>query len=343
MRYLLYRIKYRQFFLNIEGIKSFANRCINYYVSNGSAIKAQTLTSYVKVLKEELHKKKTDFAEYGKLDRMDNGSFALKKSKSKSIKFVVYVLIIFEIFLNYLSTLIFLQGDSFLLILARWAIAIILALITMLTVDGLLSKLLPEESVRIKGVNSQNEDAFYDRSAKFKRIISLILLPILLVALECAIFGVAQARALDIEGGSHGALYYGFILLSMALPIIAGYFKWDSEQHGKLYKNSEQYFKAENLIHILKLTITATMKDVKNIVDLSSLKAWQIFEQFKLYKENYNLKHNLPIENIDSHYCKSSQLFFEKALTLFGQEVAEILKEYQDLQKDESYINNSKL
>lgn len=336
MIYFYYRIRFRQFFLNQEGLKSFAERCKNVYAGMSTKRKVSNLTSYVKILKEEHEKHSKDFIEYSKLDRMDNSSFSIKKSKSKRVKFLVYVLILFEIFLNYLSTLIILEGDSFLLILARWAISIGVALITMLTFDSLLTKLLPEESVKLKGTTTErNEDDeyLYKRTAKSKRIVSLILLPIVLIAFEILIIGISNARAIDIEGGTKkGVLYYGFILFSMALPIIAGYFKWDSEQHGKLYKNTLQYHRSLKLMHIVNLAIISAMKDIKTIIEDKTSTAWRIFSRFKLYKENYNRKRDISESTLD-HYCKSLELFSAKILDSFGDEVKEILIELQAIKK----------
>ncbi|WP_147425766.1 hypothetical protein [Mucilaginibacter gracilis] len=285
-------------------------------------------------MKEERAKRKDEYAECSSLDRMDDGSFALKRSKSRARMIVVYVAIIFEIFLNYISTLIFIQGEGLLYFLVRWGIAIILAVAAMLVTDALLFNLLPSESVRIKGGLSKIEDdAYFEKTEKTKRLISLILLPILLVAVEIAILGVAKKRAEDLESNGIDILFYGFILLSMSLPIIAGYFKWHSEQHGKLYKNTERFHEAKKMYHVLNLSITATMKDIKNVVENSSRKAWDVFVRFKLYKENYNRKNNIPIENIETHYCRNSEMFFAEALNRFGDEVKLILKELQENQK----------
>ena len=334
MSYLIYKLRFKQFFLNPEGIKLFADRCVNKYVSKAAVYKANVLTTYVTVLKEERAKRNLEFIECEKSDRMDDGSFALKRKKSKRMKIVVYVTIIFEIFLNYISTLIFIQGDGLLFILARWFIAIGLAWGAMLVADGILTKILPEESVRVKGSNSKVEDDDnYEKNSKTKRLIGLILLPILLVAVEIMIVGVSKARALDFEGGKSGdVLFYGFILLSMALPIIAGYFKWDSEHHGKLYQNTLIYNKTQKLLHILNLIITANMKDIKGVVENSIRKSWEVFSKFKLYKENFNNEKSIPKEDISNHFSNSSESFKNEALGYFGYEVKDILKELELLQ-----------
>jgi|GEM_PF-2346812 len=335
MKHLYYTTVYRQFFLNTEGIKLFAERCINYYVSKGAVTKANLLTSYVKILKEERSMRREEFITCSKSDRMDDGSFAMKRKRSKSMMVAVYFAIVFEIFLNYVSTLIFIQGDGLLFILVRWGLSIILAIAGMLVTDALLSRSLPDEAVRIKGSDSKFEDdVFHSKREKSKRVISLIILPFLLIAIEWAIVGVSEARALDIEGGrAGGILYYGLILLSMALPVIAGYFKWESEQHGKIYQNTLNYHKTSKLIHILDLSIVATMKDVKDVVEYSTMKAWQVFARFKLYKENYNAKHNVTKEICELHYCKNASTFAEEAISRFGDDVFLILKELKLNQK----------
>lgn len=331
MSYFIYKIRFKQFFLNPEGIKLFADKCVNKYVSKAAVNKANVLTTYVAILKEEQAKRKIELQECEKEDRMDDGSFALKRKNSKRMKVVVYITIVFEIFLNYISTLIFIQGDGLSFMLMRWGLSIMLALGAMLVTDGLLKKILPEDSVRIKGTNSKIEDDDnYEKNSKTKRIIGLVLLPVLLIFVEICIIGVSQARALDIEGGrSGGMLFYGFILLSMALPIIAGYFKWDSEHHGKLYQNTLSYNKAQKLLHILNLIITANMKDVKGVVENSIRKSWEIFSKFKLYKENFNQEKSFPKEDISKHYSSSAENFNIEALGYFGNEVKDILKELE--------------
>ncbi|HEY9005866.1 hypothetical protein [Ohtaekwangia sp.] len=323
MQYLLYRLLYRQYFIHTEGIKKFAERCTNKYVSTMAVRKTNILTTYIQVLRQEREKRKQEFMECEDLDRMDDGSFAIRRRKSRRMKVVVYVTLLFEIFLNYISTLIFIQGEGLLYVLVRWGLSIILALAAMLVTDGILTKLLPEESVRVKGHAARHEDdESYNRNLRTKRYIGLVILPVLLVMVEIAIIGVSRERALDIEGGRSGnILFYGFILLSMALPVIAGYFKWDSEQHGKLFQNTLNYYRAEKLLHVLNLIIIANMKDVKEIVDNSIRRSWEKFSRFRLYKENYNLKRDHPKE----HYPADLETFKDTALEHFGTEVKFIL------------------
>ncbi len=336
MQHLLYRLLYRQFFINTEGIKYFADRCTNKYIGTIAVKLTNILTTYIKVLKQEREKRRQQFAECEELDRMDDGSFAIRRRKSRRMKLVVYITLLFEIFLNYISTLIFIQGDGLLYILVRWGLSIILALAAMLVTDGILTKLLPEESVRVKGNSSNHEDdESYIKNARTKRYIGLAILPILLIAVEVAIVGVSRERAIDIEGGRSGnVLFYGFILLSMALPVIAGYFKWDSEQHGKLFQNTLNYYRAEKLLHILDLIVLANMKDVKEVVDNSIRKAWEKFNRFKLYKENFNTRKNIPREDLSGHYVNDLETFKENALNHFGTEVRDILDELEPVSKN---------
>ncbi|HEY9047558.1 MAG TPA: hypothetical protein VIN08_16745 [Ohtaekwangia sp.] len=333
MQYLLYRLLYKQYFINTEGIKKFSERCTNKYIGTAAARKTTILTTYIQVLNKEREKRKQEFLECVDLDRMDDGSFAIRRRKSRRMKIVVYVTLLFEIFLNYISTLIFIQGEGLLYILVRWGLSIILALAAMLVTDGILTKLLPEESVRVKGNSSRHEDdESYNRNAKTKRYIGLVILPILLVAVEIAIIGVSRERAIDIEGGRSGnILFYGFILLSMALPVIAGYFKWDSEQHGKLFQNTLNYYRAEKLLHILNLIVIANMKDVKEIVDNSIRMSWEKFSRFKLYKENYNIKKSIPREE----HNEDLETYKENALEHFGTEVKYILEALEPQKKND--------
>jgi hypothetical protein len=121
--------------------------------------------------------------------------------------------------------------------------------------------------------------------------------------------------------------------MAVALPLLAGYFKWDSKQNGKIYQNTLTYYKTRKLIHVLDLAIVSTMKDIKNIVDVSVKKAWMVFEKFKLYKENYNYKNNIPKEEITSHYCNNIQTFTIHGLARFSDDVNTILRELQTNQK----------
>ncbi len=334
MNYLIYRFLYNQFFLNVEGIKLFANRCINRYINKQALNKANTLTAYVAIIKEERAKANAEFLACEQLDRMDDGSFMIKQKKNRSSKIAVYFMILFEIFLNYVSTLIFIQGDGLLFVIVRWGLAIILALAAMLSTDALLSNILPEESVRVKGKKIENDDTEnYKNISTKKRMISLFISSLCLVCFEIAIIGVASKRAFDLEQTNSGVMFFGFILLSVALPILAGYFKWNSEHHGKLYQNSLKYYKTKNTLHILNLILTGDMKDVKDVIDISIKKAWNTFSTFQLYKENYNRKNNIPDEVIEGRYFSDIESFKIEALNHFGNEVKEILRELETVKK----------
>jgi len=323
--YICYRIKFWSFFKHKTGIQKFANEYIHRYIlAKGRS--ALFLENYLNILEEE-RKKNIDNCKELKPEIMDYGEFLIKIKKTKSLTRIVWVTVLFEIFLNYISTLIFIQGEGLLYLLIRWGLSIILTLSAMLVTDGLLTKILPDESGRRRGNrNGLQVNLNKENYLNIKKLVGLIVLPILLIFVEIAIIGVAHARALDIEGGvSGGILYYGFILLSMALPIIAGYFKWESEHNGEQYQESIKYYQNKNAIPILDSIITANHGEIKIIVENSIRKAWVLFSRFKLYKENYNAKKDLT-EDLNNHYAKNFESFREEGLNYFGIPIKKIIK-----------------
>jgi hypothetical protein len=321
--FIIYRIIFFKFFKSEKGISEFAERCINKYVKRCPRFKVASLVKYVEVLENEKERKKIEFKKIENVDRMDDGAFALQRKKTKRLTRVVWITVLFEIFLNYISTLIFIQGEGLLYLLVRWGLAIILTLAAMLVTDGLLTKILPEEPVRVRGNNNQNTDIYEEENSRIKKLVGLILLPVLLILVEIAIIGVAHARALDIEGGVPGGiLYYGFILLSMALPIIAGYFKWESEHNGRLYQNTILYYQNFNEFNILKGIIIANIRDLKNVIERSINKAWTVSYRFRRYKLIYNKKRDI-IEDISE--IETFKKFREKALNDFEEKIIKII------------------
>jgi len=296
--YIIYRILFFKFFASEKGITEFAESRINKYVKRCPGFKIGLLVKYVEELEKQKEIKKNWLDVNVKISKMGEGEFALQRKKTRRLIRVVWITVLFEIFLNYISTLIFIQGEGLLYLLVRWGLAIILTLAAMLVTDGLLTKILPEEQVGNKENYNENNELYEKQNSRIKKLVGLILLPILLILVEIAIIGVAQARALDIEGGDPGGvLYYGFILLSMALPIIAGYFKWESEHNGLKYQNTIIYYQNYNDFNILNSIIIANIRDLKNVIERSINKAWTISFRFRRYKLIYNKKREIN-ENI---------------------------------------------
>ena len=162
---------------------------------------------------------KTYLGSVNKNDLLSDNDFYSARRKVRIGTFLVTGILVTEGLLNYFSTLVFISGEDFGIAMLRWLIAIVLTLGAIASAERFMEAILP-----IKKHGST--------TSRPRSILMVVLWSVLFVGVEIAIAGVSEARARDIEGGrTGGLLYFGFIILSMTLPLIAGGISWDLLAH----------------------------------------------------------------------------------------------------------------
>jgi hypothetical protein len=327
LRYYYFRARFNKWFQNKNGIKGFAEQSLAWFIKNATK-SSQAISSKINMLKDRKSKLITRLEELATLPLLDGDEFFSVRKKIRFQQFIIPTIIVIEIFLNYISTLVFITGDGILFTIIRWGIALILTLAGVLITDKLLETILPNKPKnRLKSKHTKPDvQILDDKSNRNKTTIKIVFLSILLIMTEITIIGVSEARARDIEGGNTGGiLYYGFILLSMALPLIAGFLRWDMFLDYDVYKNTLEYNSTKEAIRRTdQLTIALKAKE-EYFLKSGVMREWQILSEFKNYKEVYNQRLSPPIEeDIYDHFCSDRDAFIEEATNEYYKTTANI-------------------
>jgi hypothetical protein len=170
-----------------------------------------------------------------------------------------------------------------------------------------------------------------------RSILMIVIWSVLMVGVEIAIAGVSEARARDIEGGhTGGLLYFGFIILSMALPLIAGGITWDLLHVYDSYKYTRKFNVAQTTWETVDRQIKIVMQRLEDHYNVRLNQAWRRFNDFRSYKENYNLRRGMT-ENLDGHFAAQFGTFKEEADRRYGAILGQIeppALELEEVEKD---------
>lgn len=333
IRYWFFKFKYEYWFRNKDsGIKEFSEQCLMKMVD-------KTVSSTTPLLKKrelaisQNNKEKRKLEELRLSPMLDNKTYHSIKSRIRMASWLYPVLLIVEVFLNYISTMILIEGETIWHFVAKWGIAIVLSFATAGTVDEILKNSLKAREQEQNTEKKQVKDEIKITLKSNELSVTLnpkspvvFLLLIILFLLEFAIWGVAHERALDIEGGGteKGILYYGFVFLSLAIPLIAGYFGWLKDQFVDPYKNTNEYKAAENGIGRNDKRIIESQRKEEKIFQENRAKYWSLCSEFRDYKRVYNERHKFEQESLDTHFSSNSQTFNEKAITEYEEKIMEL-------------------
>lgn len=295
-----YRLKFPPYFKNTEGLKKFAELCMRSLDE-----KARKKSDIFKKRNKKLHVEQKNLItrrnEIAEEPLLGNDEYFSIQKRLRTDGFIMYAIIIAEGFLNYISTLIFIPGEESIFVLLRWFVAIVLTGGAIIASEKLIEAILPIKRYK-------KEKATEKRSVPV-----IILWSILLIGVEIAVIGVSETRARDIEGGkAGGVLYYGFIILSMVLPIIAGAVRWDMIHYWDAYKNTREYKNIEARLNQIESTIKQNEEQDYSYYQRQLIAYWGLFLVFQTCKENYNVKKGID-ENLSNYYCRDFDSFQREA------------------------------
>ncbi len=289
---------------NPNGLKRYAETCLSNLVDQVKT-KATSLRQGIQDMERNRNATRAYLDTVRRQDLLSDNDFFSGRRKVRIGTFLVAGILLTEGLLNYFSTLVFITGEDLGIALLRWLIAIVLTLGAIASAERLMEALLP--------VRKHNEPTRPPRS-----ILMIVIWSVLMIGVEVAIAGVSEARARDIEGGhTGGLLYYGFIILSMALPLIAGGISWDLLHVYDSYKYTRKFNVAQATWESVDRQIKIVMQRLEDHYNMSLNQAWRRFNDFRSYKENYNLRRGMT-ESMDGHFASEFSSFKEEADRRYG-------------------------
>ncbi len=301
---LYYRSAFSSDLKNPNGLKRFAERCLSDLIDEVKK-KSMSMRQGIQEMERKLNATRSYLDGVRKGDLLSDNDFFSARRKIRIATFLVTGIMLTEGLLNYFSTLVFIVGEDLGIALLRWLIAIVLTLGAIASAERFIEAILP--------IQKHNETELKPRS-----ILMVVMWSVLFVGVEIAIAGVSEARAKDIEGGhTGGLLYFGFIILSMALPLIAGGISWDFLHVYDSYKYTRKYNVAKRVWDTVDREIKIVMQRLEDYYNVGLNRTWSKFNDFRSYKENLNLRRGTT-ESLDGSYYSEFASFKVEADKRYG-------------------------
>ncbi len=289
---------------NPNGLKRFAERCLSELIDKVKD-KSSSLRQDIQDMERTLLATRSYLSTVHREDLLSDNEFFSAKRKVRIGTFLVTGILFTEGLLNYFSTLVFISGDDLGISLLRWLIAIVLTLGAIASAERFMEAILP-----IRKHAHPN--------TKPRSVLMMVIWSILFIGVEIAIVGVSEARARDIEGGhTGGLLYFGFIILSMTLPLIAGGISWDLLHVYDSYKYTRKYNSAQRTADTVDRQIKIVIQRLEDYYNVRLNQTWHLLNDFRSYKENYNLRRGVT-ENVDGQFFSEFSSFKEEADRRYG-------------------------
>jgi hypothetical protein len=301
---IYYRSAYSSVLKNPNGLTRFAERCLSDLIDKVKK-KSTSLRQGIQEMERKLITTKSYLDGVRKADLLSDNDFFSARRKVRIGTFLVTGILLTEGLLNYFSTLVFISGEDLGIALLRWLIAIVMTLGAIASAERFMEAILP--------VQKHSES-----SSKPRSVLIIVLWSVLFIGVEIAIAGVSEARARDIEGGhTGGLLYFGFIILSMTLPLIAGGISWDLLHVYDSYKYTRKHTTAKRIWASVDRQIKIVIQKLEDYYNVNLNQTWHRFNDFRTYKENHNLRRGTN-ENADGHYYAEFSSFKEEADRRYG-------------------------
>lgn len=313
-KHLYYRFRFGSYLKNAHGIKKFGER------SMGELIRRVTKKSaFYREMNENLMVERANLQlrsdELQEQPMLGAGEFFSVQRRLRADIAVVAVFVVTAVFLNLFAVATLAEGESLLFNIFRWVAAVLLALV--LTGGGLV---VTERLIDSVMSFRQNPKQAYEISP----IGLTFLWGSLLAGIEVAILGVAdvQARAL-VENGGTDALYYGYLVLAMILPVVAGALQWDAMRFLDAYKTTQALREIESRLAQIDSILRQNDEYESNFYKLKSISYWDWVNEFKTYKDNLNEKRGVT-ESLKGHFARSYDAFQQEASKRYDSDIRDL-------------------
>lgn len=313
-RSLYFKSRHGAYVRSEHGIKKFAEMCMGQLtrrVTKKSAFYREMNENLLvekanlRMREEELHEEPT----------LEAGEFFSVRRRLWANGFLVAAILLAGIVLNYLAVSAFITEETaasdFLRLFVSSVLAIVLMGGGMIVAERLLEAIVPRRARRSVGAREQIPAV-------------APLWGILFIAIELAILGVSDARASQLsEASDSGILYYGFIALSMFLPLIAGAIRWDAMQFIDVYKTTLALRQIDGRLAQIDSILRQNEEYESNFYKIKSISYWDQVNEFKTYKDVYNERRGIT-EDLGGHFAQTYDSFQAEANKRYTSDIRDI-------------------
>ncbi len=306
LRYIIFRFLFNPWFKNPDGIKAFAQLCMNWLLRS-----ALSLAAVLKTKNRRLSEKNNEFTalrdEKIKFPVIDADDFATISKEIRNYKLLEWIVILAESFFNYFAAKAIFNFPGWLGIAAQIIFALGVTWVSIPLFRNLFTEIIHEEPYKSSEIVPRN-------------LKKLVLLLAIALIYELGMYNLCQLRGEQIEGAAPGFITWLMIILGMLLPVIAGYFSYEKRRLYSPYINTITIDRIKREIASNEMKIQTNIQRMEGHFKSTCQRNWSLLQEFQLYKGNYNHKRDIPDENLSGHFCETQQAFWKEAITRYNQE-----------------------
>lgn len=314
LRFLYFKSKYGSYLRNENGIKKFAELSIGQLVR-----KVAKKSSFYREMNENLLVEKANLRmrvdELHENPMLDPGEFFSVRRRLLANGVIMFAVVASSIFLLFLSITAFLPEEGIGAGFFNWVVAGLLAIVLIgggvIISERLIESLVPGRPHRTAELQDLNQSV-------------APLWAILLVGIELALFGLSEARASQLSVTQDSStLYYGFIIMTMLLPIMAGTIRWDAMRFIDLFKATQAFRQIQGRLAQIDSILRQNEEYESNFYKIRSITTWELVNDFKTHKDNYNARRGYE-ELLGGHFAESYDAFQSEANKRYTSDIRDI-------------------
>ncbi|MBE0639407.1 MAG: hypothetical protein IH598_12890 [Bacteroidales bacterium] len=307
LRHQYFRLRFNQWFRNQEGLKAFAQQCMNWIMRSTLRLarrlkkRNEQLSGKITQLTKELNTR----LQYQVIDADD---FATLQKEIRNYTLIERCVIIAEGFFNFFAAKAIFNFSGWLAIIAQVIFSLVITWVSIPLFRNLYLQIINENGYKREDVEPRN----------WKKLF-FFLIPGAIIY-EAGMFSLCKLRGEQIEGGNSGFITTLMITVGMLLPVIAGYFAYERRRYYSPYINTLKINNLRNLIARMGNRIRMNLQRMENHFKQRGQELWAIFNEFKTYKENYNTKHGFPQESLSGHFAENQERFISEAIKRYNKD-----------------------
>ena len=311
LRYTYFRLRFNQWFKNQEGLKAFAQQCMNWLMRSTLSL-AYRLKKRNKQFSGKNKELNADLSKCLASPMMDADDFASLQKEIRNYIVIERCIIIAEAFFNFFAAKALFNFSGWLAIAAQVFFSLVVTWVSIPLFRNLFFHAIHERPYKREHVEPRSWP-------------TLILLILLATLYELGIYYLCKLRGEQIEGGTRGFITTLMVIIGMLLPVIAGYFAYERRRYYSPYINTLRINKLRHRIACYENKIQTNIQRMENHFKQKCEDYWAYFQEFKAYKENYNRKNSIPEESLAGHFAETQTAFITEAIERYKKEA--IVKE----------------
>lgn len=307
-----FKARYGSYLRNEHGIKKFAEMAMGQLIR-----KVTKKSAFYREMNENLLVEKANLRmradELYEQPMLQAGEYFTVRGRLAANKIIISFVIMAAIFLFFVSITAFINQETGVEGFLRWFVASVLAVVLagggLVVAERLIETLIPRR-------RSVAGDDFGKPIA--------ILWGVLLFAIELAILGIVEVRADRLALAQESdVLYYGFILLTLLLPVIAGAIRWDAMRYIDAFKTTRAHRSIDSRLAQIDSILRQNEEYESNFYKVNSISYWDLVNEFKTFKDLYNERHGI-VESLAGHFAQTYDAFQSEAYKRYESDLRDL-------------------